>query len=217
METARVSIDALHRVSLAGTAAVVLGARAVKGLDPKRAFALLRPVQERVLLALESCPAAVTRDWVMVGFTQIVPRARVAESLRRFADGAPDCAVERSAWLPPASVRPEDFVFLIQALDRMRNPSVEQWAASIGWRRNRLVAFCNAHFGMSPRRLLQRRLLAQVRECRRRGVSTSRCAMLLGYSDGRSLRRAVQRAASADAGAPSAVDTVPGSSANGPR
>jgi AraC-like DNA-binding protein len=206
---------ALHRRSLAGYAAVVLGADAIEQADPDRALVTLSRVTARVILCVDVCAGPALAAWVLRGFDDVVGTEDLAEHLAEAAPEATCPPIEAHLWLPRAAEAGTPAHAAVDAAARLVRLKPKDWAAALGWSRNHLLTTCRDAFGLTPRELLQRRLLAMFAELRRRGEMVHACAAALGYCDGPTLLRALGRAGAAEARIARRVQTATETSSNG--
>ena len=193
----RVRIPArdLFRVSFAGTRAIVLGADTIESLVPALTRAPLQPVRERVVLC-DQIPHAyrVLRPWVEAGFGEPTAPSALADRIARIGRTHVRPILAPREWLPhlPASDSPA--AGAVEAVSRLRRLTcVQDWADARGWTRDRLLTECRREFRLPPSALLHAHVLAVHSRLRRDGATQDECADLIGFTDVRSLRRAIAR------------------------
>jgi len=214
-DVVRMSPDALHRRSLADYAAIVLGVDAIERVDIDRQVATLSRVKSRVILCVDACTGAALAAWVRRGFDDVVATRDLAAHLAATEARAARPPVEPRVWLPCLPVAGTSACVAVDAVDRLEQLTVQDWAAAVGWSRGHLLTTCREAFGRTPKELLQCLLLATYADLRQRGEALQACAAALGYFDGSTLLRAIRRARAADTRSARQVQTATEPSANG--
>ena len=180
--------------SLSGCIAVVLGATAIEQLDPTRAHATLSRLRRRVVLSFGACTGTALVPWVTLGFREVVPPTELVERLRSLAFRPARPLVATARWLPRCPEPGSDAAVATAMVHHLGRIDVNAWSDALRWPRRRLLGVCKATFNVAPKRLLLRYLVIAFHQLRESGASLEECSEVLGYSDPRSLRRAVRLA-----------------------
>lgn len=176
-------------------AVLVLGDEALAAMPPPRVRETTRGGWFHVVAAPSAGVTSFARAavWARSDVAEIVDADRLEACLDDLLARHPRPALPHAEWLPRAPATSAG-ASLAAALDRVHPPTVDAWRRAVVSPPRTFTQRVRRETGLAPRDAVLRYVAAAARRMRAEGLTCARIADALGYSDTRTLLRALRRA-----------------------